>query len=95
MEKGFSGNVSKLTKVKPSRKLRVMAGMIDHTKYKPLKGYLTISQIAKILGKRREATYFLIRRNGLQMIRIGDLIIVHKSQLKKLPKKLRVEDPTK
>lgn len=73
-----------MTKVKSESRLFGMSGMIDHTKYPPLKGYLTISQVAKILGKKRQATLIFAKRHNVQLIRIGDIIIIHESQLDKL-----------
>ena len=84
MSTRFGRNKRKLTNVKSSRKLRGMPSLIHHDRYKPLKGYLTISQVAKILGKSRQATRLFIIRRGLPITKIGEFIIIHKSLLSKL-----------
>lgn len=77
-------NIPKLTNVKSSSKIRVMPSIIHSENYKPLRGYITISQAAKILGKTRQATAMFMQRNGCKMIKIGSILIIHKSQLAKL-----------
>lgn len=83
IKKSSTSHITKLTNVKTASKLLPMAGMIDHTKYPPLSGYYTISQVAKLLGRKRQAVYMYARRYAISMIRMGDVIIIPKSQLKK------------
>ena len=58
--------------------------IIEHTDDVVLKDYLTVSQVGKVLGKSRQATYIFMQRRGAHLIRMGDFIVMHKDEMPKL-----------
>mgnify|MGYP001614995573 CR=1 FL=1 len=59
--------------------------MIDSKKHKPLKGYYTITEAAKILKKSRQLVYWhAVTARKIETIQIGSILTIPESELKKL-----------